>query len=181
MSAGELLGFDPGGAALHVHDLAVPEGDDYRIPSSEFSVLIPELRGPDHLVVADTGEGQIVDRPAAACLQDLTGLAGPASGGCVLPPEVAVRWAAPLGVLCEERCERLGIAAIHRLGCGAKLVDHDLSMAKVDESSVSARWNAHGRNCVADEGPRLGQCSRMTPEEGYFRSCGGMWPNTRID
>jgi hypothetical protein len=106
------------------------------------------LRGPDDLVVADTGEGQIVDRPAAACLQDLTGLVRPASGGCVLPPEVAARWAAPLGVLCEQRGEQLGIAPIHRLGCGAKLVEHIRSMAQVDESSVSVRRAAQGRGCV---------------------------------
>ena len=55
----------------------------------------------------------------------------------MLPPEVAARWAAPLGALCEERGERLGIAASHRLGCGAKLVDHSRSMAQVDESSAS--------------------------------------------
>ena len=130
MSAGELLGFASGSAALHVHDLAVPEGDDHGIPSPEFSVVIPQLRGPDDLVVADTGEGQIVDRPAAACLQDLTGLVRPASGGRVLPPEVAARWAAPLGVLCEERGERLGIAVIQRLCGGAKLIDHSRSMAQ---------------------------------------------------
>jgi hypothetical protein len=82
------------------------------------------LRGPDDLVVADTGDGQILDRPAAACLQDLTGLVGSASRGCVLPPEMAARRAAPLGVLCEERGERLGIPVPQRFCGSAKLIDH---------------------------------------------------------
>jgi hypothetical protein len=55
----------------------------------------------------------------------------------VLPPEAAPRWAAPLGFLCEQRGERLGIAAIERLCSGAKLIDHNRSMAQVDKSSVS--------------------------------------------
>jgi hypothetical protein len=50
---------------------------------------------------------------------------------------VAARWAAPLGVLCEERGERLWIAAIHRLGCGAKLIDHSRSMAQADNEDES--------------------------------------------
>ena len=129
MSAGELLGFDSRGAALHVHDLAVPKSDDHRIPLPRSSVVTSHLRGPDDLVVADTGEGQIVDRPAATCLQDLTGLVWSASRGCVLPPEVAARRAAPLGVLCEERGEWLGVAVAQRLCGGTKLVDHIRSMA----------------------------------------------------
>jgi len=57
VSAGELLGFDSCTAALHVHDLAVPESDDHGITTSNLSVLIPQLRGPDHLVVIDSSEG----------------------------------------------------------------------------------------------------------------------------
>ena len=58
----------------------------------------------------------------------------------MLPPEVTARWAAPLGVLCEERGERLGIALTQRLCGGAKLiVDHDRSMGPLYESSVSIR------------------------------------------
>src|SRR4051794_36198120 len=48
----------------------------------------------------------------------------PPSRGCVFPPEVAARDAAPLSVLCKERGERLGIALTQRLSCGAKLIDH---------------------------------------------------------
>jgi hypothetical protein len=66
VSAGEVLGFDSCSAAVHVHDLAVPESDDHGITTSNLSVLIPQLRGPDHLVVTDSSEGQILDRPAAA-------------------------------------------------------------------------------------------------------------------
>jgi hypothetical protein len=70
----------------------------------------------------------------------------------VLPPEVAARWAAPLGVLCEERGERLGIAVTQRLCGGAKLINHgrSMAMAQVDESSVSVRGAAAGRSGVAD-------------------------------
>ena len=89
MSTGELLGFDSSGAALHVHDLAVPESDDNGIPSPESSLGIPQLRSPDDLVVAYPCERQILDRPSLACVQDLTGLVWSASGGCVFPPKVA--------------------------------------------------------------------------------------------
>ena len=119
---------------------------------------------PDDLVVADTGEGQIVDRPTAACLQDLTGLVRPASGGRVLPPEVAARWAAPRRLLRRERGERLGIALTKRLCGGAKLIDHGRSMAQVDESSVSVRGDTQGLGEAPEDGARLGQCSGMTPE-----------------
>ena len=69
----------------------------------------------------------------------------------MLPPEVAARWAAPLGVLSEERGERLGIAVTQRLCGGAKLIDHSRSMAQVDESKVSVRGAAAGRGGL--EGP----------------------------
>ena len=130
MSTRELLGFDSRGAALHVHDLAVPERDDQRIPAPESSLCIPQLRGADDLVVTDASERQILDRPSAAELQDLTGLVWSASGGCVLPPEVAARDPAPLGVRREESDEWFGIATIQRAGRGAELLDHTRSMAQ---------------------------------------------------
>jgi hypothetical protein len=68
VSAGELLGFDSRGAALHVHDLAVPESDHHRIPSPESPLGIPQLRRPDDLVVTDAGKRQILDRPSVACV-----------------------------------------------------------------------------------------------------------------
>jgi hypothetical protein len=43
----------------------------------------------------------------------------------VLPPQVAVADAAPLGVLGKQRCERLRIAVVECFGRCAKLVDHD--------------------------------------------------------
>ena len=67
----------------------------------------------------------------------------------MLPPEAAARWAAPLGVLSEERGERLGTAVTQRLCGGTKLINHSRSMAQVDESSVSIREAATGRGCVA--------------------------------
>jgi hypothetical protein len=134
VSAGVLLGFDSGGAALHVDNLAVPESDDHGIPSSESSLGISQLRRADDLVVTDAGERQILNRPAASCVQDLTGLVWAASGGCVLPPEVSLGWAAPLGVFREQGHERLRVAAIQSLGCSTKLVDHGRSMAQSDEN-----------------------------------------------
>jgi hypothetical protein len=86
------------------------------------------LRGPDHLVVTDSSERQILDRPAATRSHDLTGLVWSASRGRVLPPEVTARRSTPLGVLREQRSERLGIPATQGLGRGAKLLDHDRSM-----------------------------------------------------
>jgi hypothetical protein len=61
-------------------------------------------------------------------LQDLTGLVRAASGWCVLPPEMAAGDAAPFRVFGEERHEGLGIAAVESFGCGAKPVDHHLSI-----------------------------------------------------
>jgi hypothetical protein len=130
VSAGELLGFDSCGAALHVHNLAAPKSDDHGIPAPQFSVLIPQLRGPDDLVITDASERQILDRPSAARPQDLTGLVWSTSRGRVLPPKVTARRAAPLGVLCEQRNKRFGIPTIQGLGCGAKLLDHDRSMTR---------------------------------------------------
>jgi hypothetical protein len=95
------------------------------------------LRGPDDLVVTNTGERQILDRPSATSLQDLTGLVWSASRGRVLPPEVTARNTAPLGAFREERHERFGIATVHRLGCCAKLLDHRRSIAPSDEMDES--------------------------------------------
>src|SRR5260370_36956562 len=67
--------------------------------------------------------------PAAAALldlegQDLTGLVRAVSDGRLFPPQVAVRDAAPLRMLCEQCRERFGVALAERFGRGAKLVDH---------------------------------------------------------
>ena len=138
MSARELLGFASSGAALHVHDLAAPEGDNHRIPFPALSVVTRQVRSSDDLVVTDPREREIVDCPAAASsLQDLTGLLRAASRGRVLPPEAAPRNAAPLSVLREERDERLGVAAIQRLRRSAKLLDHGRSMAQPGEEDES--------------------------------------------
>ena len=139
VSAGEPLGFVLRTAVLHIHDLAIPESDDHGAALSRLSFITRHVRGPDDLVVTDFDERQIVDRPSAAPLQDLTGLVWPASRGRVLPPEAAGRDAAPLGVLREERDERLWIAAIESIGCDAKLLDHSRSMAQPGEEDESVR------------------------------------------
>ena len=147
MSAGELLGFDSGGAALHVHDLAVPERDNHGIPPPQLSLFVSQLRGANDLVVTDASEREIVDRPSAGRLQDLTGLVWSASRGCVFPPETAARGATPLGVLREHRDERLGVASIQRLGRGAQLLDHSRSMARPGSTSGVASAMKAGSVC----------------------------------
>ena len=65
--------------------------------------------------------------PAALCdlgLQDLTGLLGTMSSRRALPPEVAVRDAAPLILVCDQRRERIGVTLVERFGGRAKTVDH---------------------------------------------------------
>ena len=82
----------------------------------------------------------------------------------MLPPEVAARWAAPLGVLCEERGERLGIAVTQRLCGGANLIDHSRSMAQVDATAASpfvGLFKVEGG--VADDDPRLVEQSENPP------------------
>ncbi len=133
MSAGELLGFASRGALLHVSDLAVAERDHYWIALRRHSVGTRPVRGTDDVVFSDLSKREVVDLPTAARLQDLTGLVRSPSRGGVFPPEMAVRDAAPLSVLCEERGERFGITVTQRLGCSAKLIDHGRSMAQTDE------------------------------------------------
>ncbi len=72
----------------------------------------------DHLV-ADSGElGPDVDSPVAAFAdlegQDLTGLVGAVSGRCAFPPEVAMRDAAPIALICDltERWAAVGPRAV---------------------------------------------------------------------
>jgi hypothetical protein len=56
--------------------------------------------------------------------QDLTGLVGPASGRCALPPEMAVRDAAPLALVCDQVGERSRVASVERVRRRSELVDH---------------------------------------------------------
>ena len=96
----------------------------------------------------------------------------------MLPPEVAARWAAPLGVLCEERGERLGIAVTQRLCGGAKLIDQSRSMTQVDESSVSVRGAAAGRGGVGKgrSGEPNAPCAcpwRLRPERNATPAASG--------
>lgn len=135
--SGEAFGFDLRSALLHVPDLAVPEGDNHGIALRRHSVDSRPMRGTDDLVFSNLGKREVLDLPAAARLQDLTGLVRSSSRWCVFPPEVAVGDAAPLGVLREERGERFGITATQRLGCGAKLIDHVESMAQADDEDES--------------------------------------------
>jgi hypothetical protein len=137
VTAGKALRFTLGGAFLHVPDLAVPEGDHHWVALRRHSVGTSPVRGGDDFVVIDLGKREVVDLPTAARLEDLTGLVWPASRRCALPPEVAVRDAAPLGILCEKRAERFGIAVTQCLGSGAKLIDHGRSMAQSSEEDES--------------------------------------------
>lgn len=134
MLAGEAFGLTAGAAALHVDDLPVAQGQ-HLIALDSRAAGLPPLRRSDDLV-ADLRElGLHLDPPVAALLdlklENLTGLVGTVSDRRRLPPQMAVRDAAPLRVLGEQRSERPGVAAVERFGSCAQLVDHRLSMAAV--------------------------------------------------
>jgi len=132
--AREALGFAAGGAALHVDDLPVAECQDLESLIA-LSIGSEPLGRADDLVVADLGElGLNLDAALAALLdlelQDLTGLVGAASGRRSLPPEMAVRNAAPFGLVGDQSCKRLRVTPVERFGCCTELIDHRSSMAR---------------------------------------------------
>jgi|GEM_PF-3835366 len=127
--AGESLGLPAGRAALHVDDLAVPEGE-YLEALLAGAGLHPS-GGADDDAVADLGElgldvDSIVTSFADLESQDLTGLVGAVSGGCAFPPQVPVWDAAPFAFVRDQLRERTGVAAVERLRCRMELVDHTI-------------------------------------------------------
>jgi hypothetical protein len=117
-----------GRASLHVCDLASAECDHLEALPRLAVGCEPAGRSDDD-VVADLLELRLdCDSPVASLFdlesQDLTGLVGAVSRWGALPPEMTVRHAAPLGVFCEERGERFGVAAIERLRSLSKLLEH---------------------------------------------------------
>ena len=66
MSLGEAFGLAAGLAALHVDDLAAANGDHHRVAAPRLSVVIGEARRANDLVVAESGEVEVVDPPAAS-------------------------------------------------------------------------------------------------------------------
>ena len=128
MTTGEAFGLTAGRASLHICDLAVAQCDHLEALLRSAVGCEPAGRADDD-IVADLLELRLDGDPPVASLldlesQDLTGLVGAASGWGALPPEMTVRHAAPLGVLCEERGERFGVAAIERLRSPSKLLEH---------------------------------------------------------
>jgi hypothetical protein len=127
--ARKTLGLTAGGTALHVNDLSVTHGQ-HLIPLDSTAASGDEPpRRADDLVVADASElGLYLDPPLALLLdlklENRTGLIGAASRRRAFPPQMPVRDAAPLRVLCEKRGKRLRVTAIECFGCRAKLVDH---------------------------------------------------------
>lgn len=100
-SSGEAFGLAAAFEPLHVDDLAVVEGEDL-VALLAAARCLQVGRGDDD-VVAHLLEFRFhIQRLIAAFLelelQDLTGLIGAASGGRLLPPEVSMRDAAPLGI-----------------------------------------------------------------------------------
>jgi hypothetical protein len=67
---------------------------------------------------------EAVPEPVDLMLQDLTGLVGPASRRCVLPPQRAAGHATPLCIVVEERREGLRIALVERVDRSVERVDH---------------------------------------------------------
>ena len=126
--ARETFGLAARRAALHVDDLAVAERE-HLVALLAAAVGAEPLGGADDLVVADLGEfGLDGDAVLAAFAdlegQDLTGLVRAVSGRRALPPQVAVRDAAPLALLGDQGGEWFRVALVERCRCGAKLVDH---------------------------------------------------------
>lgn len=89
----EPLGFAAGGAALHVDDFVVTDGEDLEAFVAT-SVGSEPLGRADDLLAHLRELGLNLDPSLTAFRdlesQDLTGLVRPMSSGCVLPPEVAV-------------------------------------------------------------------------------------------
>ena len=96
-----------------------------------FTVGVKPRRRADDLVVADSGEHGLDGKAALGPRsnlgpQDRTGLVGTVSGRRPLPPQMAVRQAAPLRVVGEQSREGLGVAPDQRLRGGAQLLDQRL-------------------------------------------------------
>ena len=116
------LGFAQRPAALQIDDPSLAKRDQLEALLASAVAPDPGGRADDH-VPADLPERWLHLDPLVAAfldlkLQDLTGLVGSASGGRLLPPEVTVRDATPLGVVCEERGEGCWIAVVERFGGG---------------------------------------------------------------
>lgn len=93
VAAREPLGFAAGGAALHVDDFVVADGEDLEAFVATSVGSEPLGRADD--LVAHLRELRLnIDAALSAFCdlesQDLTGLVGPMSGGCALPPKAAV-------------------------------------------------------------------------------------------
>ena len=146
----EPLGFAHCSAALHVDDLVVSEGDHLEAFLSPPVAAGPRRRADDR-VGSELSELRLhLDAPIAALLdlelQDLTGLVGSASGRCLLPPEVSVRQAAPLGVVREQGGEGCWIAVVECVCCGSELVDHGSSFARPASARTAATRPRHSRS-----------------------------------
>ena len=142
-SPGEPLGLAPRGAALHVHDLPVPD-------RQHLVALLPTPLGIEPLRRADDAVADLLELrlnlepPPTAELepQDLAGLVRPVSGRRVLPPEVAVRDAPPLALVGDQRDERPRIPTAERLGGRTQVIDHsvmvsaDGAVRQVDDAVV---------------------------------------------
>ena len=132
VAAGEALGLAAGGAALHVDDHPVTQRQDLEALVAS-PVCSEPLGRADDPVVADLGELRLNLDPALAPLldleaQDLTGLVRSVSGGCSLPPKMAVRHATPLVLVSDQSRKRLRVTPIQRLSRSAKLINHPSSM-----------------------------------------------------
>jgi len=111
---------------LHVDDFVVADREDLEAFVATSVGGEPLGRADD--LVSELGElGLDFDAPLALGdleLQDLTGLVGAVSGRGALPPEVAVRDAAPLVLLSDQRGERFRISVVEGFGGCAETIDH---------------------------------------------------------
>lgn len=112
---------------MHVDDFVVADREDLEAFVAT-SVGGEPLGRADDLVAYLCELGLDFDASLAALgdleHQDLTGLVGAVSGWGVLPPEVAVREAAPLVVVGDQRRERFRVSVVEGFGGCAEAVDH---------------------------------------------------------
>ena len=113
---------------LHVCDLVVSKRQHVPARIADL-VHAGAVHRADQLVVASPRKRRVELEAVGTSLpdpvrQDLTGLVGAASGRRVLPPQEAVRHAAPFRVFGEQGRERLGITFVESLDCLPKPVDH---------------------------------------------------------
>jgi hypothetical protein len=174
LPAGEPFGLPAGRAALHVDDLAVSESQHLEALLPPAALVHPLGRADDHVVANACEVGPDVESTVAALAdlggQDLTGLVWAVSGRCALPPQVAVRDAAPLALVCDQLRERSGVASVERIRRDSELVDHGRIMTParcwLGRAFGVSRWVRSSLRRGRRAGYRAVACAAATSRAG---------------